>query len=406
MKKIIRTTAISMLTLPMLTVGVVGQSNTVASGHRPNEATVSCLGDPNRECAISAAMQTVIGEELGLERARVLVGVARALIELDDKERAVQTLLLALEEARSVRLTLITQEKIKQIAPLLARAGDVADAIEFAREIQIDSVRDRVYSNITEEAILHGDLSGALNAISKTENEARSFREELRVYSLAPVEMLTAEKVSELEIRIRAEAKPENMYRGIIHLAIMADRQGNTSRRDALYSEAEELFPSIQSLQLRGQAMISRLQAVELAGLDEDQLIASYELAVLHGERVRGGDAQKDFATQIGAIEMKIGFFEQAVARLTAFNTPEEKARYLAELVSPDGVQMLGDYYATTLTELSAIEGVYERDLARLALLEGALGNRSVDLATNIVSALEDDDNQALGLALMAPMLR
>jgi hypothetical protein len=57
------------------------------------------------------------------------------------------------------------------------------------------------------------------------------------------------------------------------------------------------------------------------------------------------------------------------------------------------------------LGDVAELEGAYERDLVRLTLLEGALANEDLPLARHIVEAMEDDDNQALALALMAQLL-
>ena len=54
---------------------------------------------------------------------------------------------------------------------------------------------------------------------------------------------------------------------------------------------------------------------------------------------------------------------------------------------------------------VTEIEGAYDRDLVRLTLLDGAIANEDAFLAQSIVVAVEDDDNQAYGLALMAPLL-
>jgi len=58
------------------------------------------------------------------------------------------------------------------------------------------------------------------------------------------------------------------------------------------------------------------------------------------------------------------------------------------------------------MVEVADLEGVYERDLIRLQLLEGALSNKDIALASDIIRSVEDDDNQARGLVLAAILLK
>jgi hypothetical protein len=407
MKKILltATSGLALLTASSVSAQDAGAPRGVASSHKPNEHTVACLQALSCDCSISAAMQTVIAEELGLERAKVLVGVARSLIAIGDNARATQTLNLALEEARSVRLTLITQEKIKEIAPLLARAGDLVNALTLAAELQIDSVRDKALAAIAAETAKGGDLAGAKQAIEKMQNRVRAFWERADAFVVAPSDQITAADIAGFEEQVRLLDKAEAKYRGIAYLAVIADKMGDTVRRDALLAEADELFPAVIGVSQRARVTLQRLQAMKKADLDDALVQASYELAALHGSRLRGSEIA-DFALEIGAIEAQNGLIANAVGRLPVFQKPEEKAEYISRLVNGDGSDNgLSLTYAATLDELSAIEGVYERDLARLTLLEGAIANKSRGLAVPIIEALEDDDNQALGLALLASII-
>ncbi len=400
MKKIFLT-AVSSLSL--LTTTALSAQNGVASSHKPNEFTVACLKELSRDCAISASMQTVIAEELGLERAKVLIGVARSLIAINDTERAIQTLNLALEEARSVRLTLITREKIKEIAPLLAKAGELGSALELIQELQIDSVRDRTLEAIAEAVAAKGNLDSVMQVTANMKNRIRAFWKNASAYITVPVDQLSQSDIAAFEEQVRLLEKPEAKYRGIIYLAVIASRMGDITRRDALLLEAEDLFPAVVGISQRARAALQRLQAMNSAGLEPELVQASYEFAKLHGSRLRGSEVA-DFAKAIGAVEADIGLTVEAVNRLPVFQTPEQKAEYLSGLVG-NAAEGLALAYVASLEELAVIEGVYERDLARLSLLEGAIANKSPDLAVPIIEALEDDDNQALGLALLAAII-
>ncbi|MBL4640091.1 MAG: hypothetical protein JKY57_06130, partial [Kordiimonadaceae bacterium] len=124
----------------------------VTNEHRPNRFTIACLEAPTRDCAFTAAIQTAINEEFGLERAKVLIGIARSKIATGQNEQARQTLMLALDEARAGDLSFATREKITEIAPLLARAGDTAGALALVEELEQPAIKDLVLFKIASEA--------------------------------------------------------------------------------------------------------------------------------------------------------------------------------------------------------------------------------------------------------------
>lgn len=377
----------------------------VTSEHSPNEHTATCLEAPTRDCAFKAALQTVIAEEFGIERAKVLIGVARSMIATGQNEKAKQTLMLALDEARSVRLSLVTQEKITEIAPLLARAADTAGALALSEELQNDSIRDLVLFKIAEEAADLGSIADARTALKQTQNRRRAFWRELSLLTRAPKEAIRGVNVADLEGQVRAVERVDMKYRGLIQLAIIADRMGRPGDRNAFISEADELFPSVVGIHPRADATADRARSMFDAGMDDAFVEASYELAVLHGDRLRGNEPLALFAGKVGAIESGSGNLEMALRRLDFFDNIDEKAKYVASLRGGRNNSILAAQVREMLGEVAQVEGAYERDLIRLTLLEGALSNSDLFLVRHIVEAIEDDDNQAYALALMAPLL-
>ena len=246
MKKLLFSTFLTAIAMPAL-----AQNDSVSTEHRPNEHTMACLEAPTRDCAFTSALQTVIGEEFGIERAKVLIGVARAMIETGQKDQAIQTLMLALDEARSVRLTLVTQEKITVIAPLLARAGDGAGALALAEELQNDGIRDAVLAKISEEAISAGKLADARVALGQMSNQVKAFWRELSLLPRAPREALATVDIAGLETKVRAIEVPDQRYQGMVQLAILADRMGRPGDRNAYLAEADELFSSVVGISSR-----------------------------------------------------------------------------------------------------------------------------------------------------------
>ncbi|WP_417452127.1 hypothetical protein [Kordiimonas sp.] len=400
MKKLLLSTVMGMMASPAF-----AQSPTVSNDHKPNQQTMACLQAPTRDCALSSALQTVIAEELGVERAKVLVGVATSMIETGQREQAVETLMLALDEARTVKITFVTQEKIKEIAPLLARAGDVSGALVVADEIENHGIKDGVLAEIAAEAIGNGALADARVALGKMRNRSRAFWRELTLLARAPDKALTTVKLDDIEADVRALGRTEQVYRGLIQLAIIADRKGNAVARDTYIAEADELFSGVVGIAARADATAQRASAMHDASLEAALVRASYDLAALHGDRVRDGDTLQDIARKLGPVEAALGDLGRAFARIEQFKTVEAKAAYVASLQPREASEEMVSKMSEVLGQISDVDGAYERDIIRLKLLDGALKNGSIDLASNIVRSMEDDDNQALALARMAPLL-
>ncbi len=375
-----------------------------ARSHQPNQYTLACLEAPTRDCAFSAALQTVIAEEFGVERSKVLVAVARSLIATGQQQQAVETLMLALDEARSVNLTLVTQEKITKIAPLLARAGDTASALALVEELQVSSAKQRTLINIAEEAVSLGDLASADVALSQMNNPTRAFWQRLRLLPMLPDDTLLTVNVAEIEADIRATDRPDRLYRGLVALAVLAERRGLSSAREALLAEAEEVFVGLLSTNDRALTTAYRVRMMFDAGMPSELVESSYNLMQAHAGRVRDFETLASVAELVGRVEAGIGKVSSAIRRFDAFPELPERTRYASTLKSEE--EVLSGQLSQMLDETAELEGVYERDLVRLQLLEGAIGNSDLPLATKIIAALEDDDNQAQGLVLAAPLLQ
>lgn len=404
MKKITATTLAVLMSTSVYAQN--GQNGQIANSHKPNEYTLACLEAPTRDCAFSAALQTVIAEEFGVERSKVLVAVARALIETGQQSQAIDTLMLALEEARSVNLSLVTQEKISEIAPILARANDTAGALALVEELQINSVRQRVLIAIARENITAGRVADANVALRQMESPTRAFWQRLRLLPTAPVEALRALDMVALEAEVRAFDQSDRLYRGLILLAVLADKRGETDARQAYIAEADALFANLVSLNGRALATAHRLRSMYDGGLDAALIEESYALGQLHINRVRSVETQESIANLIGVVEANTGRLDAAIGRMDVFTEVADKARYISSLRSSADMAPLSAEVSALLADVVELDGVYERDLVRLQLLEGALSNKDLALATSLIIAIEDDDNQAKGLALTAPLFQ
>lgn len=404
MKKILATAMAFIITVPAYAQN--GQNGKVARSHRPNEYTLACLEAPTRDCAFSAALQTVIAEEFGVERSKVLVAVARALIATGQTTQATETLMLALEEARSVNLSLVTQEKITEIAPILARANDTAGALALVEELQVSSIKQRTLIAIARENYMAGRVADGNVALGQMSSSTRAFWQRLRLLPLAPAEALQTLDMQALETEVRASKQPSQLYRGLVLLAVLAEKRGQPGVRQAFIDEADEVFVGLVSMNGRALAVAHRLRSMYDGDLDQALIAQSYSLAVRHISRIKSRATLETIASIVGVVEANTGKLEAALQRMDAFVEVADKARYLSSLEA--GAQK--DVFSAEVNKLAAdvveLEGVYARDLVRLQLLEGALSNQDVDLATSLITAIEDDDNQAKGLALAAPLLQ
>ncbi len=367
-------------------------------------ALEACLGAPTQSCALSAAVATAVAEELPIERARVLVSVARALADIGNQGQASATLALALEEARSVGINFVTQEKLKDIAPVYAQIGEGARAIELAQEIDVRIIREQVLSDILESAYANGDLATAQAAINLFANASRAFWEELNLLAHAPVDVVQGADFTAYEARVRDLTRPDQRMRGLVLLAVIAHKMGNSGERDALLDEASDQYDRIVSQSARANMGALRTSALLSAGINGDRFARSYAQARADGDRLRAFDDVRSFARRIGPIEVAQGDVDSALARLDRIGDIEAQARYLAQLGPVDSFKVV-EFYQNAADAVAEIEDRFERDRLRLVLVASAVRTARVDSAVGIARQIEDDDAQAAGLAAIAPIL-
>ncbi|WP_374764365.1 hypothetical protein [Yunchengibacter salinarum] len=396
------------LALPSFaTVQDQSDENGFTSTHTPNEHTLGCLTAPTRQCALNAPLQTVVDESLALERARVLTAVAESLIDLGQTGRARQTLTLALEEARSAGLSLVMQEKARQIAPLLARAGQVDQALKLAESIDIGNIQDQVYAGIAEEAANAGNMSGAQKALARMDDARRAFWREMKLLSRAPVAEIEARDLAALADKVRGHDAMLDRYRGLVLVGILHHRLDQAKQRDALFDEADALLTGAVGNPASARATAVKVRALYDADLGDSALFApALEAARSAISNLRSTGARQTMARLIGPAEAGTGALSAALERLDDFGNLEERVRYFQTLSATDATPAFLERVSVLLAAIeSEIDDSYERDQLRLSLMAPVVASGAVDQAGAIVKAMEDDDNQAIGLARMAVML-
>ncbi|GHF23016.1 hypothetical protein GCM10017044_16780 [Kordiimonas sediminis] len=387
--------------LLIATTGISAQDVGVSSDHQPNEYTQACLVSPDWDCAISAALQTVIEESLPLERSKVLVGVARAMIEAGDIQKGKDTLELAMAEARSARLDLVTQDRLKSIAPLFARSGDFSSAIALAEEITIPMLKDRTMIAISEEAILQQDPAAARVAINQISNKSRAFWQRLNMYVRVGSTALAGVDLNALHDEVKAIARADYRYRGLVSLAVLAYKQGNMDAFTQYSDEAADAFGSVYGGEQQAFAATMQLKAYVEGGMPQEYIDEALERA----SSLARNTSSAELALQLGPLEAKLGQSEAALSRLRLFSEPGLKAEYLASLDFNGHMNGTSEHIKELLSDLSGLDGAYDRDQVRLILLENAIANKARSLALDIVATMEDDDNQAYGLSVSAGIL-
>lgn len=385
--------------------------NDYVPNNAPNEISLKCLQDPSAECALQAAIQTVIDEELSGEKARILIAVAEALVQRGDIERAKKTLNLALSAARDSGLSIIYQEKLQWIAPLFVRAGDSAGGLAIAGDARIGVVKNRVLANIALEAAHIGDIDALRIAISQLSNKTRAFWEELNLLTRMPKASLKSVSVDYYIDLVKKLPRADYEYRGLVLVAILAFKLDQKAVADQLIDDAEEVFQRIVNDGIKMDLAGLRVQSMYAANMPKDFQEASYAKALKIQDANISGLTRMKFAKRLAAYEVSSGKIDRALARLDAFDTPEEKAIFFEKLTAQKALENqaqitnLEAHYAEMLIEVQSIETPYERDSARLSLLRGAIGNKLTKSALAITATMEDDDTLALSLALVSPIL-
>jgi len=364
----------------------------------------ACLGSPTQSCALSAAVATAVAEELPIERARVLIAVAKALAAIGDRDQTLATLQLALEETRGVGINFVLQEKLKDIVPIYARIGAGEQALALAQQIDVRIIREQVMSAVLEAAYAQGDLDTAAAAIAGFQNPSRAFWEELNLRAQGPAPMITKGDIAGYAATVAGLTRPDQKARGYTLLAVLAHKMGDIAGRDGFLVQAADSYDRTINPSSRAAVGALRVEALFRAGITGDAFDAAYRQARIEGGRLRAPDEAFDFARRFGPIEVARGDVAAATARLDQMDSLEQQAVYLAAL-GPVASPAIDRFFGGAPALLAASGDRFERDRLRLLLVEAAVSQKRADLALVIVRGVEDDDAQAAALASVAPIL-
>ena len=378
----------------------------VTEGHKPSAEMQECLLAPTRACAIATSLGTVIKEEMGIERAKVLSALAEAFIDMKDMVQARGVLDMALEEARSVGISIALQIALKDIAPLYARLGEADMAFDLALEMQFEVTRDVVLREMASIFAAKGDFKAMQRALNGIHNKDKSFWFQVDVLKKTnqpiPLDQLTT-----ITATVETLNRYDLQYRGKSALAALKTKFNDPQGATILWDELDADFVKISGNSAKAQLAAVKVADMTFARLDDalidDQLGFAQALAL----RIRSNGELQMLAGYLGPVEMMRGDEDTAVGRAIFFDEVSERLKYYIKLAEVKHTQSLSLIKAINkdLIKILAVDGAYERDGLRYHALRAAYEMKDVALIKRIIEATEDDDNQARGVALLSALL-
>jgi len=373
------------------------------------DSVAQCLDNPSRQCALAAALMITAEEELAIERVDTLIALAETFARLGQEQRARTTAKMAREAAQDIGISAGTQQKLAELAPVLGVIGETDEAIATA-----EALRDRYdIANALGRIALTLAARGEFDAVQTTLERIREPLLALK-YAVEATESIvangaTADEIAAaarlLETRIEGVDDTFLQALGYARLAAMRARLGNAEEARRLAGIAEEMGASINTA-----TRMSRLQAslalVDLA-LGERQ---SYDNRV-----ARAGDlaarvySDYDRASAYGDVipALAAGDHVERSLELAGRVDSIRTLTALLERLSRDSGQMraVEAIADLVLERATAEDSRFERDRARLIASQALVRIGAAQQAARAIKAIERDDMQAHGLAVLARAL-
>lgn len=376
--------------------------------HLMHPAVKSCLANLTQNCSLTAAIKTVNDESQAMERAKVLLGVAESMISLGQKKRANFVLDLAEEAARSTQLSIAIQVALKDIVPLQARLGNYDKAIQLASEVKIKSVRDNLLSLAVQLKAKTGMAYTELAAFSgKISKPNKAFWIMLKIMQEENI-TLAQPDIDSLRKQVQAITGSISNYRARASFAAILWKNGNKEEAQVIFDALDAEFVTFTNASVRARLAASKLSAMHYAGFDDQVLTVMLDFTKKQALSINSPDEQASFAEKVGPVEVRLGKVDAAVNKSNSFEQMMDQIEYIEKLATLHGKasSSLSRKIRFLSGALVDVEDAYERDVYRYRLLRAALAIQNKVLMIDLMKAMEDDDNQARGLALMAPLLQ
>lgn len=373
------------------------------------DSVTQCLDSPSQQCALAAALMITAEEKLAIERVDTLIALAETFARLGQDQRARTSAQMARKAAQDIGISAGTQQKLAALAPVLGVIGQTDEAIATA-----ESLGDRY------------DIANALGRIALTlanRNEFDAVQDTLKrieepllalKYAVEATEAIVANGASEDGIaaaarllEARLEGVDDNFLQalGYARLAAMRARLGDNEEARRLATRAEEMGASINSA-----GRMARLQAslalVDLALGDRQ----SYDNRVSRaGDLAARVYSDYDRATAYGDVIPALAAGDH-VARAMDLAERVKSIRTLTSLLERLSQGVAQDRVLEALAQLvlertAEEDSRFERDRARLKVTQALVRVGATDQAARAIRAIERNDMQAHGLAVLARAL-
>lgn len=375
--------------------------------HQMNPAVASCLEDLNQNCALTAAVKTVTEEQQAMERAKVLLAVAESMITLGQKDRAKRVLDMAIEAAESTKLSIAMTVTLREAIPLFARLGYFDVTGNLLSKVDNQGLKDDLVMQVLREKaaqdLTYAEMMTWAKLISSPE---KAFWATLKVMEEEGIN-LSAIALNDLGLQVEKQTTFAKKFRARASYAAILWKNGERQKAQTLFDKLDADFVLINAPSAKAQLASSKLAAMFNAGVDNGALTTMLDFTKKQAVSINDPDEKARFAERVGPVEIKLGRVGSAVIRSVYFQdlmTQVEYVEKLAELTGKpaDEISQRIDYLAN---QLSTIEDSYERDVYRYRLLRSALSIKDKGLVKQLIQSMEDDDNQARGLALLAAIL-
>ncbi len=386
-----------------------GAPSALDGGGDVRAALEACLARPRRACALTSALRAVAAQDLAFDRVDTLIALARGFHELGDDARAASAASLAVGAARAIGISIGTERKLREIAPLLATIGRLADARSLIAEISDPAVRAAGMAEIARALARTGDYDGALELLDEVGESWLALAALADIAEWAAVDgdgASAARLARSLEKRVAQAPRHLLKWLAMARLAVLRAKAGDTEKARAVRDElAERVAPGLgyAGAQVRAWAAIALL---DLALGDS----AAYDLHVARMQRrVRSVTIDQDPTTAIAEAMAALaagGRTDAALALAGRFRDSRSMSELALVLLDHPLARSLWTPLAERLTaRLKDEESPAEQDRARLVVIRLMIAAGRVDRAVSLARGLHDDDARARALAMLAPHL-
>ncbi|WND01558.1 hypothetical protein QGN29_08295 [Temperatibacter marinus] len=375
--------------------------------HQMNPAVEACLENLSQNCALTAAVQTVSEESQAMERAKVLHGVAQSMIDIGQIDRAKLVLTMAEEAARSTQLSIAVQVALKEAIPLHVALENFDYAESLLSDFTDSSIKDTLLTDIvTGKATAGISFEGLTEYREKFSNARRFFWIKLKLLQEYTIPV-PAEGLSDLKAEVLSVSGSVSSYRARAALASILWKNQKQEEAQVIFDQLDQEFLTYSGEAVKARLAAAKLTAMYHAGISGQPLDTMFDFTKRQGHAINSMTEKGYFAEQLGPIEMILGEGASAVFRATYFDQLMDQIEYVHKLakLSTTSNYAINQTIQSLLVAVNKVEDSYERDVYRMRLIQSARSLSDKDLMIMILKQLEDDDNQAKGLALMAPLL-